>query len=238
MTRPASPRSYYDGCIAAHGLDLVGERWALLVVRELVFGPKRFSDLRAGLPGISPNVLTQRLEELETAAIVRRRRLPPPAAVSVYELTEWGRELEPVITAIAGWAARSPHLKLGVSPFSADALLLSMRAVFSPAAALRFGASIDLVLGDDRFHAEIADGRLDIARGSAERPDAVIAAGPRALAALVYGGRSLAQAERSGAVSIEGDRAVIRRFLGLFPLPERARAAPPPPAGRRAAARR
>ena len=93
----AGKRSYDDGCAAAHALDLVGERWALLVVRELVLGPRRFTDLRAGLPGISPNVLTQRLEELEQGSVVRRRKLPPPAASWVYELTEWGAQLEGVL---------------------------------------------------------------------------------------------------------------------------------------------
>src|SRR5437870_6143387 len=103
-------RDYDDGCAAAHGLALVGERWALLVVRELVLGPKRFTDLRAGLPGISPNVLAQRLEELEQVAIVRRRKMAPPAAAWVYELTEWGLELERVIMALGRWGARSPTL--------------------------------------------------------------------------------------------------------------------------------
>ena len=85
-----------------HALDLIGERWALLVVRELLLGPKRFSGLRAGLPNISPNVLAQRLRELEQAGVVRRRKLPPPAASKVYELTEWGTELEPVIFRLGG----------------------------------------------------------------------------------------------------------------------------------------
>src|SRR5215204_4140654 len=89
----ATMRTYDDGCAAAHALDLIGERWALLVVRELLLGPKRFTDLRAGLPNASPNVLAQRLRELEAAGIVRRRKLPPPAASRVYELTEWGQDL-------------------------------------------------------------------------------------------------------------------------------------------------
>src|ERR671933_478014 len=104
----ATGRTYDDGCAAAHALDLVGERWALLVVRELLLGPKRFTDLRAGLPNASPNVLAQRLRELERAGVMRRRNLPPPAASRVYELTEWGEELEPVIIRLGGWGARSP----------------------------------------------------------------------------------------------------------------------------------
>src|ERR671932_1050136 len=104
----ATMRSYQDGCAVAHALDFVGERWALLVVRELLLGPKRFTDLRTGLPGVSPNVLAQRLRELEQAGVVRRRRLPPPAASQVYELTEWGVDLEPVLTALGRWGSRSP----------------------------------------------------------------------------------------------------------------------------------
>src|SRR3712207_6280268 len=104
-----SRRSYDDACGAAHALDLVGERWALLVMRELMLGPKRFSDLRADLPGISANVLTQRLEGLEASGVLVRRRLPPPASVQVYELTPWGYESEPIFQALGRWAARSPQ---------------------------------------------------------------------------------------------------------------------------------
>src|ERR687885_2177716 len=104
----ASMRTYRDGCAAAHAFDLVGERWALLVVRELLLGPKRFTDLRAGLPNASPNVLAQRLRGLEAVGVVRRRKLPPPAASRIYELTAWGRDLEPVIIALGKWGVRSP----------------------------------------------------------------------------------------------------------------------------------
>src|SRR2546430_1285561 len=118
-------RSYQDGCAAAHGLDLVGERWALLVVRELILGPKRFTDLRAGLPGVSANVLTQRLAELEESGIVQRRKLPPPAAAWIYELTPWGLELEPVIMALGLWASRSPGRARGL-PMGCDSAVLSL----------------------------------------------------------------------------------------------------------------
>ena len=107
MPGMATRRTCCDGCAAAHALDLVGERWALLVVRELLLGPKRFTDLRAGLPGVSPNVLAERLRELERAGVVRRRKLPPPAASRVYELTDWGMELEPVIISLGRWCANN-----------------------------------------------------------------------------------------------------------------------------------
>jgi DNA-binding HxlR family transcriptional regulator len=111
----------------------VGERWALLVVRELLLGPKRFTDLRAGMPKASPNVLAQRLRELERAGVVRRRKLPPPAASKVYELTEWGLELESVVISLGRWVTCSParprNVELGV-----DSLILSFRTMFDPLA--------------------------------------------------------------------------------------------------------
>ena len=212
-------RSYDDGCAAAHALDLIGERWALLVVRELLLGPKRFTDLRAGLPGASPNVLAQRLRELEGAGVVVRRKLPPPAASRVYELTDWGKELEPVIIRLGRWGVRSPSkprdAKIGV-----DSVILSFRTMFDPRAAEGIEASYELRLGEDRFRAEVANGRFEIERGVAERPDAIMESSPGAMAALVYEGRSLDEALRSGDIGIEGDRSAVERFLSLFPMPE------------------
>jgi DNA-binding HxlR family transcriptional regulator/putative sterol carrier protein len=215
----ASKRSYDDGCASAHALDIIGERWGLLIARELMFGPKRFTDLRTGLPGISPNVLTQRLEELEQASVLRRRKLPPPAGAWVYELTDWGLELEPVLMALGRWAVRSPTLHQG-APLSIDALILSFRTMFDPHAAAGFEASLELRLGENRFHAHIADGQMELARGSANRPDAVLEADSDTLAALVYGGAKLGEALRGGDLKIEGDKSVVKRFLALFPMPK------------------
>jgi DNA-binding HxlR family transcriptional regulator/putative sterol carrier protein len=215
----ATMRTYCDGCAAAHALDLVGERWALLVVRELLLGPKRFTDLRAGLPNASPNVLAQRLRELEAAGIVRRRKLPPPAASRVYELTDWGMELEPIILRLGRWGARSPY-RARDAELSVDSLILSFRTMFDPRGAEGLNVSLELRIGEDRFRAVMADGRFEVARGSADRPDAVIEADPATLAALVYEGRTLAEVLRSGDAKIEGDRSAVERFLGIFPLPE------------------
>jgi DNA-binding HxlR family transcriptional regulator len=212
-------RTYEDGCAAAHALDLVGERWALLVVRELLLGPKRFTDLRAGLPHASPNVLSQRLRELEGAGVVRRRKLPPPAASRVYELTEWGEELEPVVISLGRWGARSPSRHRGAG-LGVDSLILSLRTMFDPHAAEGIEASFELRLGEDVFRAEVADGRFEIDRGGAEQPAAAIEADPATLAALVYEGRPLDEALRSGKVEIEGDAEAVERFLTLFVLPE------------------
>jgi DNA-binding HxlR family transcriptional regulator len=212
-------RTYCDGCAAAHALDLIGERWALLVVRELLLGPKRFTDLRAGLPGASPNVLTQRLRELKGAGVVRRRKLPPPAASRVYELTEWGMELEAVIIQLGRWGARSPSRPRDAA-LSVDSLILSFRTMFDPLAAEGLTASYELRLGEDRFHAKVMDGRFEIVRGGAEEPDATIETDVGILAALVYEGPQLAEAVSSGEVKIEGDESMVARFLTLFPLPE------------------
>ena len=212
-------RTYDDACAAAHALDLIGERWALLVVRELLLGPKRFTDLRAGLPHASPNVLAQRLRELERAGVVRRRKLPPPAASRVYELTEWGEELEPVIIRLGRWGARSSS-KPRDAALSTDSLVLSFRTMFDPGAADGLSASYELRIGEDRFRAVVGDGRFEIVRGGAERPDATVETDAGTLAALVDEGRELAEAVRSGDVKIEGDESAVESFLTLFPLPK------------------
>src|SRR5919112_5355611 len=212
-------RTYDDGCAAAHALDLVGERWALLVVRELLLGPKRFTDLRAGLPHASPNALAQRVRGRGGAGVVRRRRWPPPAASRVYELTDWGMELEPIIIGLGRWGARSPSRPRDAG-LGVDSLILSFRTMFDPRAAEGLNASYELHLGEDRFRAMVADGRFEVERGSVEGPDAIIEGDPAALAALVYEGRRLDEALSSGEIKIEGDKSAVERFLRLFPLPE------------------
>ncbi len=212
-------RTYDDACAAAHALDLVGERWALLVVRELLLGPKRFTDLRAGIPKASPNVLAQRLRELERAGVVRRRKLPPPAASRVYELTEWGLELEPVVVSLGRWGARSPSRPCDAE-LGTDSLILSLRTMFDSRAAEGLTASYELRLGEDRFRAVVDDGRFEIVRGgTTERPDAIIETDVGTLAALVYEGSNLDEALRSSHMKIEGDESVVERLLTLFPLP-------------------
>lgn len=200
-------------------MDLIGERWALLVVRELLLGPKRFTDLRAGLPHASPNVLAERLRGLEAAGIVRRRRLPPPAASKIYELTAWGEELEPVIIRLGRWGARSPS-KPTDAPLGVDSLILSLRTMFDPVAAGDLEATYELIMGEDRFSAEVSRGDFEVVRGGAERPDAIVEADSNSLAGLIYGGLSLSEALRSGEVKIEGDEEAVEHFLELFPLPE------------------
>jgi DNA-binding HxlR family transcriptional regulator len=214
-------RRYEDACAAAHALDLVGDRWALLVVRELMFGPRRFSDLRAGLPGVSANVLAQRLEELEAAGVLRRRRLPPPAAAQVYELTPWGRESEPIFQALGRWAARSPAHDPSL-PLSAASLLLSLRTMLDPERAEGIEARVGLRVGGETFLARLSGGRIEIEPGPLDGADAVFAGSAAAVAGAVYGGRKLEELEAEGALRIEGDRALAGWFVTLFPLPAKA----------------
>jgi DNA-binding HxlR family transcriptional regulator len=220
----ATMRTYGDGCAIARALDLVGERWALLAVRELLLGPKRYTDLLRGLPNASPNVLSQRLRELEGAGIVQRRKLPPPAGSRVYELTEWGRELEDVVLSLGRWATRSPAPPSDAPIASADSVVLALRALFDPGAAQGLRAAYELRLGEDRFRIGVADGRIDVARGDLHEADATIETDNDTLNAVLWEGRSLAGARRSGRMRIEGDKAAVERFVRLFPMPEPAAA--------------
>ena len=216
MERLAS--RYADACGTAHTLDLVGDRWALLVTRELMLGPRRFSQLEAALRGISPKALSQRLTELEARAILFRTRLPPPASVPVYELTQWGYELEAVTAAMGRWAARSPFREPGLS-ISGVSLLLSFRAMLDRTRAEGFDAEFGFRFGEDRYTAQLSKGSIHIVPG--ERPDerALFDGSPDALGMAVYAGVPLADAEKAGSLRISGNRKLGERFVKLFPLP-------------------
>jgi DNA-binding HxlR family transcriptional regulator len=214
----ASRRRYEDACGAAHALDLLGERWALLVMRELMLGPKRFSDLRADLPGISANVLTQRLEGLEAAGVLARRKLPPPAAAQVYELTPWGYESEPIFQALGRWAARSPEHDPSL-PLSAVSLFLSFRTMLDRERSRGLRARVGFHIRAETFLASIADGGIEVGRRAVDDAEVVFTGAAPAIAAAVYGGQPLAGLERAGLLSVAGDRALAERFVTLFPLP-------------------
>lgn len=221
MEDASARRRYDDACATAHALDLVGERWALLVMRELMLGPKRFSDLRADLPGISANVLTQRLEGLEALGIVARRRLPPPAAAQVYELTPWGLESEPIFRVLGRWAARSPWHDPSAA-FSAASLVLSMRTMFDAGRAKGLNARVGFRVGAQTFLARLARGRLAVGPGDVEGADAVFEGEARMIAAAIYGGQRIANLEAAGLLRVTGDRALAERYVTLFPLPPKA----------------
>lgn len=226
----ATKRSYGEACRFAYALDLVGERWALLIVRELLLGPKRFTDLRAGLPHASTNILSDRLRELEQSAIVRHRKLPPPAASAVYELTEWGRELEPIVTQLGAWGARSP-----VPPDSReigpDSIVLALSSLFDAAAAGDLKASYELRIGEERFRVDVEDGEIHLGRSGGEDAGVILAT-PDAptMAAVLATQLPFEDAISSGALTIEGSRQAAKRFLRLFPMPEPCACADPKPA--------
>ena len=223
-------RTYGDACGIPRALDRVGERWALMIVRELVLGPKRFTDLRAGLPNASPNVLSQRLRQLEQDGIVRRRKLPPPAGSRVYELTEWGLELEPVLTALGRWGARAPDPP-PEHGMSLDAHILSLTTLFDPDLARG-------LLGQPRPAARRAPlpgrgGRRPARDHAGRGPGARRGRQDRRRHAAWRWHTAASSSARRWApayIEIDGDAEVVARFLGLFPLPEPALSGGPPAA--------
>jgi len=215
LANPETKRRYDDACGTAHGLELIGERWALLVLRELMLGPRRFSDLRADLPGISANVLTQRLTELEERGLVRRKKLPPPAASQVYEATEWGLEAEPIVQVLGRWAARSP-LHDPTMPISATSIMLSLKTMADEKRAKGFEARIGFRLGDETFVGRMRKGRFKVARGEPKDTDFTFTGTPPQLAAVIYGGAPI------DSMGFEGNANLAKRFATLFPLPPKA----------------
>ena len=205
-------RRYDDACGTAHGLELIGDRWALLVLRELMLGARRFSQLNADMPGLSANVLTQRLAELEERGLARRRMLPPPASAQVYEATAWGLEAEPIIQALGRWAARSPQHDPTL-PLSGVSILLSFRTMIDEKRARKVDAKVGFVFGKDLYVARVRKGRIKVTQGPVEECDTVITGAPTTLAAVVYGGAPIDQ------LGISGDRSVAEKFITLFVLP-------------------
>jgi DNA-binding HxlR family transcriptional regulator len=214
----AGKRTYDDSCGIARALDLVGERWALLVVRELAHGPKRFTDLRAGLPGISADVLTQRLRDLETAGIVRRGTLAPPAASRVYELTEWGAELEPVLLALGRFGSRAP-LPTEPPPLSVDAAVVMLETTYRQSdetpPTIRYG----LVLSGDSFELDAGDEQLRARRGAARDPAVTLTTDTRTLVSVLFHGQSLDDAIAQGTLQLTGDRTAAEGLLATFVAP-------------------
>ena len=211
----ARARAHRDGCGIAHASDLIGQRWALLVIRELLLGPKRFTDLRAGIPDLSPNVLGQRLRELTESGIVRKRQLPLPAAAQVYELTEWGSGLEPAVLALGRWASDAPSFPKDAE-MGPDSAVLALKSTFEPVAADGFGGTYELVLDGLPYSIRVAEGNFEARRGRADRPDATIRTDPKTMTDLVFRGRSLAAARRAGDIEIEGDRRGVERLVRML----------------------
>ena len=193
-------------------MELLGERWAMLVLRELAYGPRRFSELKGDLVGISANVLTQRLTELEARGIVRKIKLPPPASVQVYEATEWGLEVIPLIASLGRWAARSPWHDPTLQ-MSHVSVIMSLQTLISAALAEGLDARVGFQFGDTSYVVTVHDGRLNVERSEIEDCAVVFTGTPSEVAAVIHGGAPFEL------IRVEGDLALARRFAKLFPLP-------------------
>ena len=210
-----SKRTYGDVCGVARALDLVGERWSLMIVRELLLGPKRFTDLRTGLPSVGPDVLAQRLRDLDAGGLVEKRILPPPAAAKVYVLTALGRRLEPVVMALGTFGSHLPIPEDGPMQMSFDAHILSLRTLFDPERAQDLDARVQLVLDDRPYAAEVHDDAFTIEAGEVDHPGATITGDPGAVLGVAHGRVPLA----GSGLEVDGNTELAHRFLALFPLP-------------------
>jgi DNA-binding HxlR family transcriptional regulator len=208
-------RRYTDPCGIARALDVVGERWALLIVRELMLGPRRFGQLRDGLPDTSPNVLSQRLRELEDDGVVTRVLLEPPASVVVYELTERGMALEPILVELGRWGSATPRVP--GREMSSASMLFALKTMFAAPADVHL--TYGLQLGDEQFALAVADGELTVTRGRPAEADARIATDVGELRMVVFLGRPIRDAERAGTMTISGDRRAAARLPKLFRQP-------------------
>ena len=214
-------RAYGQYCGFARALEVVGERWALLIVRDLLVGAKRFTDLLRGLPGIPSNVLTARLKELEHAGLVRRRVLARPSRAVVYELTAYGLELDPVVTELGRWGAKNLGGPRPDETITLDSLITALRTTFHPVAARRFRAGFELRVGEVVLHARVDNGRVTVAEGALPGADLAIDAGP-GIRALMAGELSPAAAIENGTVHLTGNPELLARFAEIFriePMP-------------------
>jgi DNA-binding HxlR family transcriptional regulator len=213
-------RTYGQYCGLARALELVGERWTLLVIRDLLVGPKRFTDLRRGLPRIPTNLLSARLKELEQAGIVQRRLLPRPTASIVYELTEYGKTLDGIVLQLGRWGARSLGEAAPAEVVTVDSLIMALRSTFRPEAARGLHIGYDLRVDAIVIHARIDDGVPEAGEGPLAGPDLVIETGP-AIRALMAGEITSAEAVESGSVRLSGDPNLLARFVEVFHIPPR-----------------
>lgn len=213
-------RTYGQYCAVARALDVVGQRWTLLLVRELLIGPKRYTDLLDGLPGIGTNLLAERLKELESHGVIRKRRLPPPAGSDVYELTEFGRRLEPAVIALGQWGISLLGQPDPDEAFQPGWLVLATRIAFRPEAAAGVRETYELRVDEEVFHLEVEDGVLRVGHGHADDPDLVLMADSNTFLAVVARQRSLQAAVDSDELELEGHADALARFDRIFGLPE------------------
>jgi DNA-binding HxlR family transcriptional regulator len=209
-------RCYGQYCPIAHALDLVGERWALLVIRELLNGPLRYTDLAERLPGIGTNILAGRLRDLEAGGVVRRRKLPPPAASTVYELTEYGAELRESLYALARWGARSLGAPSAEEVIQAGWSVNAACALFDADAARGLTERYELRVAGEVTTVDVRDGTLDASWGPAGVPDVVVETDAPTFYELVARMLDPAEALASGRVRVVGDKSGLDRLISIF----------------------
>lgn len=215
-----SRRTYNQYCATARALDVVGERWTLLLVRELLTGPRRFGDLLASLPGMGTGLLASRLKYLQDEGLVRQVMLAPPARTPAYALTEAGADLEPAVMALARWGMTWASGQRGDDEvFRPGWAVLGMQATFDADAAADLRAVYEFRVDDEVFHVRVDDGTIESVHGPAQRPDVVIEATAEAFIALAAGQLSLADAVRAGGTSVSGDQRAARKLRSLFRRP-------------------
>jgi DNA-binding HxlR family transcriptional regulator/putative sterol carrier protein len=207
---------YQQYCGAARALDVVGDRWTLLIVRELMLGPRRFTDLLDGLPGISRNLLTQRLRSLEDDEVVARQQLPPPAARQVYELTDDGRSLAQAMTPLVAWGAGRLGARGPQESFRAHWAALAMATFADRDAARGVHESYQYFVGDSAFHLAVDDGSVRLLYGRAENPVVTLTTDEETWAHLASGQITGTSAAEAGALTIEGDRQAVSRVARIF----------------------
>jgi DNA-binding HxlR family transcriptional regulator len=211
-------KTYSQFCPVAHALELVGERWALLVVRELLNGPKRYTDLSAALPGIGTNILAGRLRDLERAGVIQKRRLPPPAAAQVYELTPYGEELREPLYALGRWGARSLGPPRPTDSLAPGWLVNAVRATCTGGCLP--GKVFELRVDGEAVTARFEDEELVVEFDSAAEPDTVIETDPATLFCIASGQVPIKEAIKSSVVKVTGDRTAGERFLSFFSFDE------------------
>lgn len=208
-------RGYGQYCGLVRAAEIVGERWSLLIIRDLLVSARRYTDLRKGLPGIPTNILASRLKELEGAGVVHRRLLPRPNGSVVYELTDYGKELDEIVLALGRWGARSLAEPEPADIVTVDSMIMALRSTFRADAARGVRLGYELRFGDVIIHAVIDDGRLEVAEGGLPNADLVIESGP-AIKALMAAELSPADALAGGSVRVVGEPELLTRFVEIF----------------------
>jgi DNA-binding HxlR family transcriptional regulator len=215
-TEAGPGRSYHQYCGVARALDVVGERWTLLIIRDLLLGPRRYKDLLEGLPGIGTNLLADRLRELDKRGIIRRTVLPPPAGSTVYELTELGQALGPIVFELGLWGARLLAIPKEDDQVPTAAIFVAMRVMFKPDKAAGVSEDYELHVDGHVFEVRVEDGQVVTREGYARAPSATFTLDGRTLLALLREGLEPRDALAAGRVRVDGKADCLERFVSFF----------------------